>query len=95
MKGFGFKQLKRKEGPSFYLSGFKEKRKRTYTSKNLESNGTELSTSSSDRDPSEIGVSMKCDIIEDTHNHSTLGGGSQPNPSNRYAALFNDVISMV
>jgi hypothetical protein len=28
MKGFGFKQLKRKEGPSFYLSGFKEKRKR-------------------------------------------------------------------
>ena len=28
MKGFGFKQLKRKEGPSFYLTGFKEKRKR-------------------------------------------------------------------
>jgi len=28
MKGFGFKQLKRKEGPSFYLSGFKDKRKR-------------------------------------------------------------------
>jgi hypothetical protein len=28
MKGFGFKQLKRKEGPSFYLTGFKDKRKR-------------------------------------------------------------------
>jgi hypothetical protein len=28
MKGFGFKQLKRKEGPSFYLTGFKDKRRR-------------------------------------------------------------------
>ena len=28
MKGFGFKQLKRQEGPSFYLNGFTEKRRR-------------------------------------------------------------------
>lgn len=28
MKGFGFKQLRRQEGPSFYLPGFKEPRKR-------------------------------------------------------------------
>ena len=33
MKGFGFKQLKRKEGPSFYLSGFKDKRKRNPATK--------------------------------------------------------------
>ena len=35
MKGFGFKQLKRKEGPSFYLSGFKEKRKRNTAANKL------------------------------------------------------------
>ena len=31
MKGFGFKQLKRQEGPSFYLNGFTEKRRREAT----------------------------------------------------------------
>jgi hypothetical protein len=32
MKGFGFKQLRRQEGPSFYLQGFREPRKRVVCS---------------------------------------------------------------